>query len=192
MLSKINLSLYKSLLYCDFFFIKQNFYQSQKKRDVFLKRFKAYNIVNVWTLVKNFKRLFLVVKFVLIKQFNRMIINFNNSFNYELAQFFFTTYPLKAPSKVVSLTESFQMFNVQSCLQRHESSSFYCLMGQSAQILSKQAQKLVNSDVLLTSILSFQRQVLHKGFYNIQVDFNDFKKFLFLLLFLNKIVKRYT
>ena len=192
MLNKINLSLYKSLLYCDLFFMKQSFYRLVNTKNLFLLRFKGYRVFNLLELLKNFKRFFLVVKFVFGKEANRMILNFNQSYNYQLANFFFTMYPVNSLGQKVVMMDSFQILKPKSGLESDAKSFFYCLMGQSSKVLVKQAQKLGESDILLTSLLTLQEKILDKGLYNIQVDFNDFKKLMFLLLFLQTLIKKYT
>lgn len=192
MIKKVNLSLYKSLLYCDFFFIKDNFCSFQKKISLFLPTFTAYRLFNIWELIKNLKRFFSIVKFVFLKKFNKMIITLNNSFNYELINFFFKLYPLKNLTFLFSITQSLQFTTIPLGLSHKTSSSFYCLIGQKLELLSKYCHKLIDNDVILASLLNLTKNNFQSGFYNIQADFNDFKKFLFLILFLNKIVKHYS
>ena len=192
MINKINLSLYKSLLYCDFFFIKDSFCRFQNSANLFLPKFTAYRLFNVWELLKNLKRFFFIVKFVFFKQFNKMIINIDNFFNYELINFFFKLYPLKNLTLLVSITKTLHLTTPVLGLSSGTPSFFYCLIGQKLELLSKYCHKLINEDVILASLLTLTKNNSQIGFYNIQANFNDFKKFLFLILFLNKIVKHYS
>ena len=192
MINKINLSLYKSLLYCDFFFIKDSFCRFQNSANLFLPKFTAYRLFNVWELLKNLKRFFFIVKFVFFKQFNKMIINIDNFFNYELINFFFKLYPLKNLTLLLSITKTLHLTTPVLGLSSGTPSFFYCLIGQKLELLSKYCHKLINEDVILASLLTLTKNNSQIGFYNIQANFNDFKKFLFLILFLNKIVKHYS
>ena len=87
MKQKIDLFLYKNLIYTDFFFIKHN--SSIIKKNQNFSRFKFYQTLNILELLKTFKQFILLIKFIFSKYRNRIIINLNDTFNYKLMNFFF-------------------------------------------------------------------------------------------------------
>lgn len=189
MKQKINLFLYKNLIYTDFFFIKYNSCSIKKNQN--LSRFKFYQVLNVLELLKTFKQFILLFKFIFSKFRNRIIVNLNDTFNYKLMNFFFSLYPLKKTNKFLFLTPKLNVFSLNSSTHRSSFTFFYCLLGKDLNLILKNAKKLFDLDVFLITILALFNQFNNFGFYNINADFNEFKKLLFFILFLNKLVNYY-
>jgi hypothetical protein len=189
MKQKINLFLYKNLIYTDFFFIKYNSCLIKKNQN--FSRFKFYQILNIFELLKTFKQFILLIKFIFSKYRNRIIINLNDAFNYKLMNFFFSLYPLKKQNNFIFLTAKLKIFSLQSWNNTSVFSFLYCLLGKDLKIILKNAKKLMDADIFLLTILALLNQFNNLNCYNINADFNEFKKLLFLILFINKIVHYY-
>jgi len=134
----------------------------------------------------------LVIKFLFVKQQNKISVNIEDTFNYNLTKAFFNVYPLYQNSEVLSITNTFKLLIARPSFDLGAPSFFYCLIGKDSKILAKNCQKIVESDTFLVSTLNLTSQVLLNGFYNISLEFNDFKKILFLILFINKIFSYYS
>ena len=83
------------------------------------------------------------------------------------------------------------MFSFNSWNKKSAFSFLYCLLGKDLQIILKNAKKLLDFDIFLITILALFNQINNFTIYNINADFNEFKKLLFFILFLNKIVHYY-
>jgi hypothetical protein len=187
MTKKINLSLYKSLLHCDFFLLKYNFYKKKSKMDSLITRYKSYNIINLLESIKNIKRFIYILKFILKKKFNNLIIQIENSIFFNLITLFFNIYKNK---------QSFLLFtnkvNTRTLFETQEQYA-YCLLGNSIVHKKKneQLKKITNNEIYLISKLNLYQNYKEQGIYKINTDFIDFKKFFFFMILINKIINYY-
>lgn len=190
MVAKINLSFYKNLLYCDFFFIKQEFYLEKEKNNTFLPKFKSYNVGNMWELLKNFKRFLILIKFVLLKKKHKIALTINDVLNYKMTKYFFNLNSNRINHNILKLTNTIQVYSRPS--YKLNPSMFYCLVEADTKKLLKNCYKIVDTDNFLLSVLNLSKNFMLQGFYNITTEFNEFKKILFFILFLNKVFNTYS
>ena len=186
--SKIKISFYKSLLYSDFFLSKYSFAMFRNKSKQFLPRFKAYQKINLWELLKNFKRFIFLIKFNFSQQQNKILLTLSNPFHFSLLTYFFKAYPLEKARNFLSFNDNLQILSKESLLSfKSPYKVLHCLVDIPSKKIVKNCEKLINLDVFLFSILNVLKSNFQIGFYNVNIEFTDFKKVMFLILLLNKI-----
>lgn len=190
MTTKINLLFYKNLLYCDFFFIKRDFYIKKKQTAIFLPRFKNYNFLDLWELLNSFKRFILLVKYNLLRCRNKIFLNISDSFNYQFLMLFFKQYPLKNRKEFFRISNVLHVFDLP--IEYFCTRLFYCLLEVDEKQVLKNCKKIVNSDIYMVSLLHLFQNKYIQGCYNLNTDFTELKKMIFFVLFINKIFSQYS
>jgi hypothetical protein len=183
MQKKINLSFYKSLLYCDFFLIKKTFYETNKTSSYFLKRFKSYNTLNLLESIKNFKRFILILKFISVFSFqqNKILLKVEDEWHISLLENFFKFSNIKKNS-IFQIYKSLHRNRVVMNAERY----LLCSIGSSALLRDDIIEKNFKNKIYLIAQFKLLFKNSSDGGYNLQTDFFDFKKLLFLILLMYK------
>ena len=185
MLKKINLSLYKNLLFCDFFLIKQDFSKIIKKDSLFYSSFKTYKTLNLLELVKNIKQLVYILKFIVKKKFNNIIVRIENLLFLHFINFFFNKYPILKPffyftNILTVFTSNIKKYNF-----------LYCFLDNSSVLKENQIKKLIDNEIYLINLLKLEKSIKDQGIYKINTNLFNLKQILFFIILLNKIILQY-
>lgn len=182
---KISLTLYKSLLYCDFFLLRSDFCKLVSSEKKFLSHFKLYSTINLLESLKNIKRLISILRFIIKRNFNKIIIKLENLLFFNFICTFFKCYPII--KNFLFFTSKLQGTIFKPMTHNY----FYCFLGNSNLLKNEQVQKVSDNDIHLISTIKLNQNTQEQGIYKVITDFIDFKKIIFFTMLLNKIINYY-
>lgn len=182
-MKKINLSFYKSLLYCDFFLVKKNFYQTNANAVYFLKRFKSYSTLDLLETIKNFKTFINVLKFVSEFSFkqNKIFLNIEDEWHFSLLNTFFKFSNLNQKA-IFCINKDLHREHLPMTSERF----LFCSLGPHSLKRHENIEKIFKKKLYLISQFKLNFNNSIDGGYNLQTDFFDFKKLIFLIILIYK------
>lgn len=189
MKKQINLSLYKSLLYCDFFLLKYSFYKKSFVSKSAIKKFYFYNTINLIESLKNFKNLINILKFFIRKQFSKILFQIENNFCLNFIKFFCKYYSIT--NAFFYFLPFFRDFKADVSKYIQQKNYFYCFLGSSSPLKKPLLSKIIKNDCYLISQFKLKFNNFESNVYKTKMDILDFKKIIFLIIFFNKIIRYY-
>lgn len=182
MIKKINFSLYKNLLFCDFFIIRQKFYYKIKS----LVPFKMYTFINSLELIKSFKQLMYIIKFIIRNKFSNTIIQTENLISLHIIKLFLKKYILF--SKFFIFTSFLTVFSLK---KRIKKLNFFYIFLNPDIIENKQIDKLITSRIFLINLIKLKKTFKDQGIYKINTNLFELKQILFFIIYFIKILEHF-
>lgn len=177
----LNLTLYKSLLLCDFYFLKKNLFNLSLKKIYKINKFTSYYLLDILEIVKSFKAFILLAKFTLNKVRKTIFFQILNSLTYKIFQkyikssnalYFIVKNPLRlAKSQITNSTNLFCQLGDYNSIKEQNNNN----------------KKLTNLNFLLYARFQSRKSWNSQGAYQITSELNSIKKALFLLSLFKKI-----
>lgn len=181
MIKKINFSLYKNLLFCDFFFKRQKFYN--KTKSIF--SFKIYNFINSLELIKSFKQFMHIIKFIIKKKYCNTIIQIENLLSLHIIKLFLQKYSLL--SKFFIFTSFLKIFTLKT-----KKLNFFYLFLNPYMVENKQINKLVKNEIFLINLIKLKKSLKDQGIYKINTNLFELKQILFFIIYFIKILEHFV
>jgi hypothetical protein len=193
--SKFNFSIFKLIEYSEFSFLKtENF----KKNDlIYINSFIKLNfneknfsffILNFLHLIKGLKQYIRIIKFLSLKK--KKHIYLTSEFNH----FFFIKFLLSKLFKSNDITlQSEKQSKVNFVKIKKDHNNYYkflLLLNLSLNSSKKNLDKLVSNNLFLIDEVNSKLKTKNDSFYKIFNEVSDFKKIIFLLLLLEKYLKK--
>ena len=181
MIKKINFSLYKNLLFCDFFFKRQKFYY--KTKSIF--SFKMYSFINSLELIKSFKQFINIIKFIIKKKYCNTIIQIENLFSLHIIKLFLKKYILL--SKFFIFTSFLKIFT-----SKRKKLNFFYIFLNPYTTANKQINKLIKNEIFLINLIKLQKSLKDQGIYKINSNLFELKQILFFIIYFIKILEHFV
>ena len=183
MQKSINITLYKSLLLTDFNFIKSNTVSNYRTTSNIITKGNTFYYLDLLESIKTLKILIRGISFIKQGRKMRLILRINNFQYYKVLVDFTKSNPL--PYKVVLLYDKLLPKQYSFDL-----TCFYVFFGDYR--LSHKAnhfyRQLLLQKIFLIMHINFQIEYQQYGAYKFYTDTTDFKKIIFLLLLIKKVL----
>lgn len=181
MKKNLNLTLYKSLLLCDFYFLKKNLFNLSLKKIYKINKFTSYYLLDILEMVKAFKSFILLAKFTLSQTKKIIFFQILNSLTYKIFQKY-----IKSSNALYFIVKNPLRLSKS---QITKSTNLFCQIGDYASLKEQRNnnKKLTNLNFLLYARFQARKDWNSQGIYQVTSELNSIKKALFLLSLFKKV-----